>query len=230
MKLINSIKKDFNTMTLVLIPVAIAINIVIGQIVVLLRLPVYLDSIGTVLVAVLCGPWAGALTGTLSNIIWGLIIDPNAFPWFPVALFIGFVAGWCAVGGLFKTWWKVIITGILIAFTAAIVSTPIAVYLYGGITASGSSFITAFLLQTGRDLVSAVLSTNFLVEPVDKVTTALVAFAIIQGLSARYISRFPRSENVGQVKGKRSTQLIIAVAVVVVLVVIAATVLVSLLG
>lgn len=196
MKLIDSIKKDFNTMTLVLIPVAIAINVVIGQIVVLLRLPVYLDSIGTVLVGAICGPWAGALTGTLSNIIWGLLIDPNAFPWFPVALFIGFVSGWCAHFGLFRTWWGVVITGFLVAITAAIVSTPIAVYLYGGITSSGSSFITAFLLQTGRDLVSAVLSTNFLVEPVDKIATALLAYAIIRGLSRRYLMRFPRAENV----------------------------------
>jgi len=196
MNIIQSIKKDFNTMTLVLIPVAIAINVVIGQIVVLLKLPVYLDSVGTVLVAAICGPWAGALTGTLSNIIWGLIIDPNALPWFPVAMFIGFVAGWAAVAGLFRTWWKVVITGILVALTAAVVSTPISVYLYGGITASGSSFITAFLLQSGRDLVSAVLSTNFIVEPIDKIATSLLAFAIIKGLSVRYLSRFPRPENV----------------------------------
>jgi energy-coupling factor transport system substrate-specific component len=190
------LKKDFSTMTLVLIPVAIAINVVIGEIVALLKLPVYLDSIGTVLVGVLAGPWAGALTGTLSNIIWGLIIDPNAFPWFPVALFIGLVAGICAGYGLFKSWWKVIITGFLIALTAAIVSTPIAVYLYGGITASGSSFITAYLLATGRGLIESVLSTNFLVEPVDKIATALLAWGIIKGLSARYVSRFPRAENV----------------------------------
>jgi len=196
MKLIDSIKKDFNTMTLVLIPVAIAINVVIGEIVVLLKLPVYLDSIGTVLVGAICGPWAGALTGTLSNVIWGLIIDPNAFPWFPVAFFIGFVAGWCANFGLFKSWWKVVLTGFLIALTAATVSTPIAVYLYGGITASGSSFITAYLLATGKSLITSVLSTNFLVEPVDKIATALLAFAIVKGLAGRYLSRFPRAENV----------------------------------
>ena len=56
MKLIQSIKRDFNTMTWVLIPVAIAINMVIGQIVSLLKLPVYLDSIGTMLVAVVADP------------------------------------------------------------------------------------------------------------------------------------------------------------------------------
>jgi energy-coupling factor transport system substrate-specific component len=212
MKLLDSIKKDFNTMTWVLIPVAIAINIVIGQIVVLLKLPVYLDSIGTVLVGVICGPWAGALTGALANTIWGLAIDPNALPWWPVAFFIGFVAGWCARYGLFKNTWKVLIAGFLVALAAAIVSTPINVFLYGGITASGSSFITAYLLQTGRSLIESVLSTNFLVEPVDKIATALLAFTIIRGLSVRYIARFPRSENVGVEKDDRRA-LIIGAAV-----------------
>jgi len=218
MKLVDSIKKDFNTMTWVLIPVAIAINVVIGEIVVQLKLPVYLDSIGTVLVAVLCGPWAGALTGTLSNTIWGLLIDPNALPWWPVALFIGFVAGWCARGGLFKSWWKVAITGFLVALTAALVSTPISVYIYGGITASGSSFLTAYLLQTGQSLLPAVLITNNIVEPFDKISTSLLAFAIIQGLSMRFLARFPRSENVQIEGGITRNQIYIAVGIVIVVI------------
>jgi len=49
--MLDRIKNNFNTQTWVLIPIAIAINIAIGQVVVLLKLPVYLDSIGTVLVA-----------------------------------------------------------------------------------------------------------------------------------------------------------------------------------
>jgi energy-coupling factor transport system substrate-specific component len=219
MRLIESIKKDFVTMTWVLMVVAIAINMVMGQIVVTLKLPVFLDMIGTMLVAVLCGPWAGALTGMLTNMIWG-IFTPDSFPWFPVAMAIGFVTGWCAIWGLFKNVWKVMITGFIVAITAALVSAPIAVYLYGGITASGSSFITAFLLQTGRDLVPAVLSTNFLVEPFDKIATALLTYAIIQGLSKRYIARFPRAENVEVVEANRTQQLVISVVVVVVLVVI----------
>ena len=230
MKLLDSIKKDFNTMTWVLIPVAIAINVVIGEIVVILKLPIYLDSIGTVLVAAVAGPWAGALTGALSNTIWGLLIDPNALPWWPVALFIGFVAGWCAIGGLFKTWWKVVITGFLVALTAATVSTPISVYLYGGITASGSSFITAYLLQTGQGVLQAVFSTNFLVEPVDKISTALLAFAIVQGLSTRFLARFPRPENVAVDQGTTRTQLYLAVGIVVLLVLIAAFVLTRILA
>ncbi|NJN99891.1 MAG: ECF transporter S component [Anaerolineales bacterium] len=196
MSVATQLKRDFSTMTLVLIPVAIAINIVIGQIVLLLKLPVYLDSIGTVLVAVLAGPWAGALTGTLSNIIWGLLIDPGAFPWFPVAAAIGLVAGICANFGLFKNWWKVIITGFLVAVAAVIVGTPIGVYLFGGITSSGTTFLTAYLLATGQGLVESVLTTNFLFEPLDKIITCLLAWVIIRGLSVRYVSRFSRSDNV----------------------------------
>jgi energy-coupling factor transport system substrate-specific component len=226
----NWLKKDFNTMTWVLIPVAIAINIAIGQIVVLLKLPVYLDSIGTVLVGAICGPVAGLLTGVLSNVIWGLTIDPNALPWFPVAGVIGLVAGLCANAGLFKSWWKVAVTGVLIALGAVVSGTPIAVYLFGGITASGSSFITAFLIQTGRDIVSAVLSTNFIVEPIDKISTALLAFAIIQGLSQRFVARFPRPENAQVDEGNSKTQLYIALGVVVVLILLTAFVIVNILG
>ena len=43
------------------------INILGGTIVLLLRLPVYLDSIGTVLAAALFGPAAGLVPGLISD-------------------------------------------------------------------------------------------------------------------------------------------------------------------
>lgn len=208
------IQKDFTTMTWVLIPVAIAINLTIGQIVLVAKLPVYLDSIGTVLVGVICGPWAGALTGALSNIIAGIILDPGWFPWFPVAAVIGATAGVMANIGFFKTWWKVVVTGFVIAIVATIVGTPISIIIFGGISASGSSLITVFLLETGRSLLASVLTTNFLSEPLDKIATSLLAFAIIDGLSSRYLARFPRGENAAVEKGQQLTQLVIALVVV----------------
>jgi len=62
---------QFGTRTIALMPIAIAINIVLGYTVQsVLKLPIYLDSIGTILVGVLAGPIPGALTGILSNLIW----------------------------------------------------------------------------------------------------------------------------------------------------------------
>ena len=87
-------KRGFNTLTLALIPVAIAINIAIGQIIVILKLPIYLDSIGTVLVGLLAGPIAGLITGALTNLIWGLSgLNPAYTPFFYVAAVIGLLAG-----------------------------------------------------------------------------------------------------------------------------------------
>jgi energy-coupling factor transport system substrate-specific component len=228
--MLEKIKNNFNTQTWVLIPIAVAINVAMGQIVLVLKLPVYLDSIGTVLVAVLCGPWAGALTGALSNIVWGIAIDPSAFPWWPVAAMIGLMAGFMAQWGFFKSWWRVVVTGFVIALTAAIVSTPIGVYLFGGITASGSSFITAYLLQTGTGVWEAVFSTNFLVEPVDKITTAMIVFAIILGLPKRTIGGYPKAEQVAVEGTTSKNQLYIAVGVVALLVLFAAFMLRNILG
>ena len=228
--MLEKIKNNFNTQTWVLIPIAIAINIAVGQIVLLLKLPVFLDSIGTVLVAVLAGPWAGALTGALSNVIWGIAIDPSALPWWPVAAMIGYMAGLMAQWGFFKSWWKVVATGFVVALTAAIVSTPIAVYLFGGITASGSSFITAYLLQTGQGIWQAVASTSFLTEPVDKITTAMLAFAIILGLPKRTVAGYPKAEQAEVKGGADKNQLYIAIGVVVLLVLFAAFMLRNILG
>ena len=72
-----------------------------------LRLPIYLDSIGTVLVGVLAGPWAGALTGLLSNFIWSLLpvpggAGPVAAFFAPVAAVIGLMAGFWGAQGAFR--------------------------------------------------------------------------------------------------------------------------------
>src|SRR3954467_8821548 len=96
----------FSTRVIALMPVAIAINIVLGYTVQdVLKLPIYLDSIGTILVGVLAGPLAGALTGILSNLIWqyapgigGGTIGPFAV----VAGVIGLLAGLWGYLGVYR--------------------------------------------------------------------------------------------------------------------------------
>src|SRR4051795_6733330 len=99
--------RDLSTAVLALMPVAIAINIAVGSLTTALRLPIYLDSIGTVLVGALAGPWAGALTGLLANFIWSILpvpggAGPTAAFFAPVAGVIGLMAGWWASRGVFR--------------------------------------------------------------------------------------------------------------------------------
>jgi hypothetical protein len=94
-----SIASQFDMRTLVLMPVAIAINIILGAAVAnALKIPIYLDSIGTILVGALAGPIPGALTGFLANVLWQYVIPPPfqgavAAPFAIVAAVIGLLAG-----------------------------------------------------------------------------------------------------------------------------------------
>ncbi len=96
---LDSIARQFDTRTIVLMPLAIAINIILGQTVAAaLKIPVYLDSIGTILVGVLAGPIPGALTGFLANVLWTYVVPPpfqgSASAAFAiVAAVIGLLAG-----------------------------------------------------------------------------------------------------------------------------------------
>src|SRR5262245_11770368 len=87
------------TRTLVLMPVAIALNIVLGSTVQqVLKLPIYLDSLGTVITGVLAGPVAGLATGALTDLLWAYVLPPplaapTAGPFAVTAAVIGLLAG-----------------------------------------------------------------------------------------------------------------------------------------
>ncbi len=193
MSFYQRVKQDFTPLTLTLIPVAIALNIVVGQLVSLLNLPIFLDAIGTVLVALLAGPWVAGLTGLLTNLIWGLMGPATAAAFAPVAMIIGIVAGLLARAGFFRRWWQALISGAIIAVALAFVAVPIRVYLFGGVTGSGADFVTAYLLAVGRDLFSSVIITVITSNLLDKIVTALLAWATVRALSRRFVARFPRA-------------------------------------
>ena len=96
---LDSITRQFDTRTLVLMPIAIALNIILGQAVAsALKIPIYLDSIGTILVGAVAGPIPGALTGLLANLLWTAVVPPPfhsdiAAAFAVVAAVIGLLAG-----------------------------------------------------------------------------------------------------------------------------------------
>ncbi len=105
---LDSMAGQFTTRTFALMPIGIALNIVLGGAVAnALKIPIYLDSIGTILVGVLCGPIAGAATGALTNLLWSYVIPPP-FQSGPAAAFaitavvIGVIAGLAGRAGLLR--------------------------------------------------------------------------------------------------------------------------------
>jgi len=80
---------SFSTPVLVLIPVAVGINYVGKLFAQLLKLPLWLDSIGTVIASMLSGPIVGSISGAINNIIYGLTMDPISFVYALTSVAIG---------------------------------------------------------------------------------------------------------------------------------------------
>jgi hypothetical protein len=272
---LESMSRQFMTRTIVLMPIAIAINIAIGALVQQgLKLPIYLDSIGTILVGILAGPFAGLATGALANLIWGYLLpapvgSATIGPFFVVAAVIGLLAGIWGHWGLFRprreptaqAWVAAVIGAVLVGglalyvysrsyasleqfnanvfgnaavtfdqsrlffafvmiifvaliawalflqrevgaifaigaglvtgIVAAIVSAPIAAYVFGGVTGSGVDVLVVAFRSAGSSLYAATLQQGLLSDPLDKMITSFVVFLIVANLPRRFIARFP---------------------------------------
>ncbi len=190
--IIVGVARQFTTSTYALIPIAIAINIVMGQLVGSLGLPIYLDSIGTVLVGVLVGPLAGAATGGLANIIW-LLFNPVAMPFAVVAIMIGLLAGTFAGLGWFKRFYFVPIAGLITAVIAAIMSSPLSAFIFNGVTGSGTDAFVAAFRAAGNSILAAATLQGLISDPLDKLLTFMIAYLIIVALPSRLRARFSQS-------------------------------------
>ena len=88
------------------------------------------------------------------------------------------------------------VAGAITGIIAAIVSAPIAAYLFEGVTGSGTDLIVAALRQGGADVYNASLGQGFISDPIDKTITSFVVFVVLASLSQRLIARFPLGERI----------------------------------
>lgn len=190
----HSIKEDFSMLAILIIPVAVAVNFVGGQLASLLKLPMYLDCIGTIFGAMLCGPWVGAVIGLLTNVVTG-IANPVNFAFIPVSVVVGLITGVLSRRQMFSTWWKWIISMVLMALSSMIVAAPIIVYVYGGVTGGGTSIITATMMAAGANIWAAVAGSDGVFTVVDRVISFIISYLIIRVIPDRTLIKFGCGEN-----------------------------------
>lgn len=184
-----ALKDQFSMMVILLIPIAIAINVVGGTLGSALHLPVDLDMIGVILVGFLTGPIPACITGVLTNLING-IFDPSWIPYAFVSFFIGISSGLLGKYGMATKLWKLVISGLIIAIIATVTSAPITVFFFGGATGGGASMIAAGLMAAGQEIMIAVLSTYIVTESIGKIISVLVAWIIIKAIPSRTLMKY----------------------------------------
>jgi len=191
--LVQEMRKELTGTSVPFIAFGAALNLALGQIITLLKLPLYLDLVGTVLVAIIVGPWAGVLSGVVAAVIGGLYLNPYLPYYIPTVATVGLLSGFMASKGFFKTWPKTVFAGLLQGFIAAAVSAPITTYLFGGITLAGTSFVVAYIRSTGQTLLKSVFFAGLAAEPIDKGLTYILARLIAGRVPASLMVYYPRA-------------------------------------
>ncbi|MBM4169077.1 MAG: ECF transporter S component [Ignavibacteria bacterium] len=174
----------------------VALNLTLGQLTTALKIPMYLDSVGTILVAVLCGPLSAMLTGSLANTLGSALGSPGMIFFIPVVLVIGAFTGFIASRGWFRVWYLVLLGGILQGLLAALVSAPISAYLFGGVMMAGTDFLVMYFRSIGHSLLESVLYQGFASDPIDKTVSYLIAFFIVHNLPGSILARFYGGRNI----------------------------------
>ena len=154
----------FSTAALVLIPAAVGINYIGKLFAGALKLPLWLDAIGTVLASMLAGPIVGAISGLINNIIYGLTMDPVSFIYGITSVVIGLTVG-------------------IMALVSAVASTPINIGFWGGQTGNiwGDALYT-YLIASGFPVWISSFLDELVVDLPDKVATVMIGYGIFKSL------------------------------------------------
>ncbi len=177
---------------LALIPIAVGINLAMGKIVEVMRLPMFLDTIGTVLVAAMTGPVGALVTGFMSQVALTVIGGSFVWPWFlPVQLAVAVYASLAAKAGAFGSLPKTIVAGLGCGVLAATMSWPISYLVFGGVTGGGVTVITTLLTGIGVPLQWSVLFASLSSDLVDKLVVFLIVRTLLLSLPLRLSAQFP---------------------------------------
>lgn len=176
---------------LALMAMLVALNVSIGGVVHVTKMPFFLDAVGTLLAALLLGLRPAVVVGVLSFVVASVLINP-VYIWFVgTQAVIGVFAYWVAARfSAFSSIGKVVITGLLLGILAGIVSAPVIVWVFKGVAGSGRDLITAALLSTGQQIYKAVILSGAASEPIDKLLQVLAAYSVLKALPKRVLAQF----------------------------------------
>ncbi len=189
--------KKLTVLQMCFLALAAVLNIAGANIALLLRIPLYLDTLGTFLSAMLFGPFYGMIPGLLSGLLTGFTTDIYSLFYLPVQLVTALAAGFLFYEKSFKTGkYRILLFAAAVTVPGTIVSASITAFLFGGITSSGSSILVQLLHHTGLNLTASVFCVQLLTDYLDR--------AVMLCLSVLVLGVLPTSMLAVLKKGQRN--------------------------
>lgn len=157
--------------------IGIAANFALTFLVLLLKIPfLFMDSIGTILTAVILGPIYGAFVGIITSIT----IDYINLHFAIVNVLIGLMAGLIAKKYDFTKISVSLISGIVIGIVSGVISSPISIVLANGVsTGTVDAYIKA-LINSGKSLAVSTTIGTLSAALIDKIVSSLLVTIAIK--------------------------------------------------
>jgi len=188
--------RRINAFDLGLVALGAALNVSVGYLVSVLKLPLYLDSIGTILISVLCGWQYGLIVGLSALLILAVTAAPTVIAYAGTALIIAVLSSFLARVGFLKSFGATVFGGLFVGIAATAASVPVTTLLYGGVTLAGSDAITTIFKATGFSLWKSVLFGSLITDSADKLITALICMMMIRSLPKNMLSRIQKIDTI----------------------------------
>ena len=176
---------------LFLIAGGILINVVGAKLALYFHLPLFLDSIGTVLAAVIGGYMPGIAVGFLTNVLNGLA-DYTTNYYSSISVLIAICSAWMAGKGAFRRILPLLAAVLVLALIGGGLGSILTWFLYGGGIGEGiSAPLARSFYDSGRlSLFLSQLSADLLIDLLDKLLTVLIAALVLRLLPPQLLSRF----------------------------------------
>lgn len=173
------VNMKFTTAKIAMVAMAICINYIGGQLALALHLPIYLDSIGTILIGAMFGPAFGVLPPMISGILMAFTGDIYSLYFAPVGMILGLTAGF-VLKRIHSVGFMLLLSALLITLPGTIVCAIINAILFGGVTSSGSSAIVAALSHTPLGLTGAIFVVQIFTDYLDRVISLALVMIVLR--------------------------------------------------
>ncbi|MGQ4067998.1 ECF transporter S component [Enterococcus mundtii] len=186
-------QKKITTRMITIMALSIGINFLGGTIALWLRLPIYLDSIGTIFAGALLGPIPGILTGLSSILLSGVTMDMFSLYYSPIQIITGLLAGLILPQKLqaqgLKSKLSLFAWTFVLSAPGTILSSIITIQLFGGITSSGSSTIVQLLYGLGLNQAVSVTIVQAATDYLDRLLSVLVVSLVVLKLPNQVVAK-----------------------------------------
>ena len=150
------------------------------------HLPIFLDMVGTAIVAIALGPWRGAAVGAASNLIGVASSGPASLAFMVVNVAGALVWGYGVRRpfDLGRTHLRFLGLNLLVALTCTLLAVPLLLLVFGGTTGHAEDLIArTFLELTGAHWL-AVSASNLVVSVGDKLMCGFIALTVLAAAPA----------------------------------------------